>query len=148
MNSITITGRLAQEPELRFAKTGTAMCQVVVPDQKARRLDDGTWENQSATTWFRATVFKEAAEQLAEIAHKGDEVIITGRLITREWTTNDGEARSSLEIDFAKVAVIPAGPKAQRGGEWIGNDGIRRDSQADPWATNGGAASYDQEPPF
>lgn len=145
-NQITVTGRLAQDPELRFAKTGTAMCQVVVPDQKrVKNRDTGEWEDASATTWFRATVFKEAAEQLAEHAHKGDTVIVTGRLISREWTGREGDTRTSLEIDYATVAVVPTAPKADRGG-WSGNQ------QADPWSTSsaptGGAGNSYDEPPF
>lgn len=145
-NQITITGRLAMAPELKFAKTGTAMCNVVVPDQKrVKNRDTGEWEDASATTWFRATVFKEAAEQLAEVAHKGDTVIVTGRLITREYTNQSGETKQSLEIDYATVAVVPTAPKADRG-----NFGSQQ--QADPWSTSstptGGAGNSYDEPPF
>jgi len=125
-NNITITGRLAADPELRFAASGTAMTTVVVPDQKrAKNEQTGQWEDKSATTWFRATVFKEAAEALAESAKKGDTVTVTGRLITREWTNKDGEVKSSLEVDFATVAVVPSAPRAERSSA---------PAQGDPWA--------------
>jgi single-stranded DNA-binding protein len=87
------------------------------------------------------TVFKEAAEALAESARKGDTVVVTGRLITREWTNKDGETKSSLEVDYATVAVVPAAPKAQRGtsgGSWGANTGGQ--AQGDPWGS--------QEAPF
>jgi len=155
-NHITITGRLATDPELRFASTGTAMCTVVVPDQKSRKNEQtGQWEEQSATTWFRATVFKDAAEALAEHARKGDTVTVSGRLITREWTNKDGEVKSSLEVDFATVAVVPSRPAAQRTATPAGGD---------PWATqaqqgraqtspsqapaNGWGRPANDEPPF
>ena len=112
-NNITITGRLATDPELRFAQSGTAFCNVVVPDQKRKKNDRGEWEDASATTWFRATVFREKAEALAETARKGDEVTVTGRLITREYE-KDGQTRQSLEIDYAQVAVVPGGGRVQR----------------------------------
>ena len=125
-NRITITGRLSADPELRFAKTGTAMCTISVPDQKRRKNPQtNEWEDQSATTWFRATVFKDAAEALAEHARKGDSVVVTGELITREWTNQQGETKSSLEVDFATVAVVPRAPQAQRQSAPAG---------ADPWA--------------
>lgn len=125
-NRITITGRLSADPELRFASTGTAMCTISVPDQKRRKNPQtNEWEDQSATTWFRATVFKDAAEALAEHARKGDSVVLTGELITREWTNKDGEVKSSLEVDFATVAVVPRAPQAQRQQAPTGGD---------PWA--------------
>ena len=150
-NTITIQGRLAQDPQLMFSASGVAMCNISVPDQKrVKNKDTQEWEDASATTWFRATVFKDAAESLAEHAKKGDTVILTGRLITREWTNKDGEVKSSLEVDYATVAVVPSAPKAQRGGGqgggWGGNSG-----QSDPWATgpsNGGQKPTYDEPPF
>ena len=142
-NRITITGRLSGDPELRFAKTGTAMCTISVPDQKRRKNPQtNEWEDQSATTWFRATVFKEAAEALAEHGRKGDTVVVTGELITKEWTNQNGETKSSLEIDFATVAVVPRSQPAQR---------QQQPSGGDPWATpaqGGGWGSSSVEPPF
>ena len=126
-NNITIQGRLAGDPELRFANSGTALCNISVPDQKRRKNDAGEWEDASATTWFRATVFGDKAEALAETAKKGDEVTVTGRLITREWTDKDGGTRSSLEIDYARVAVVPGGGRAERSSGGFGGQ------QADPW---------------
>jgi len=146
-NSITIQGRLAGDPELRFANSGTALCNISVPDQKRRKNDAGEWEDASATTWFRATVFGDKAEALAETAKKGDEVTVTGRLITREWTDKDGGTRSSLEIDYARVAVVPGGGRAERSSGGFGGQ------QADPWtstantAPTGGGFPTD-EPPF
>jgi single-strand DNA-binding protein len=139
-NTITITGRLSADPELRFAASGVAMCNISVPDQKrVKNKDTGAWEDASATTWFRVTVFKEAAESLAEHARKGDTVVITGRLITREWTNKDGEVKSSLDVDYATVAVVPSGPKAQRasGGQ-----------QSDPWASQPQGGGWNEPAPF
>ena len=142
-NTITITGRLAADPELRYAASGTAMCNISVPDQKrVKNKDTGAWEDASATTWFRVTVFREAAEALAESARKGDTVVVTGRLITREWTNQSGEVKSSLEVDFATVAVVPAAPRAQR---------AQSAPASDPWATGPAAPAWggaNDEPPF
>lgn len=142
-NNFTVIGRLAKDPELTFAKTGTAMCRVTIPDQKAVRTDAGEWENKSDTMWITATVFKEAAEALSTAAVKGDEVIATGRLVQRNWTDKNGTERQSLELDFAKVAVVPRDKQAQR---YSGSQ--QSTAGGDPWATSGaGSNSYDQ-PPF
>lgn len=115
-NNITITGRIAQDPELRFAQSGKAMCNLSIPDQERKKNDRGEWEDASATTWFRVTLFDDAAEAFAEVGKKGDEVIATGRLVTREWEGKEGDTRSSLELRFAKVAIVPKakGSGAQR----------------------------------
>ncbi len=133
-NNITITGRLAADPELRFTPNGVAVCNVSVPDQKRRKNDAGQWEDASATTWFRVTVFKEAAEALAEAGHKGDQVVVTGRLITREWTDKNGDTRQSLEVDYATVALVPRAESSQRVQSDVGN----------AWSTSPAT----NEPPF
>lgn len=138
-NTITITGRLAQDPELRFGQSGKAFCNISIPDQKRRKNDQGQWEDASATTWFRVTVFDEAAEALAGHS-KGDEVIVTGRLITREYQKQDGTTGSSLEVDYAKVAVVPGGrPNTQRQQGQTGGWGGAQQPASDPWGQQGGA---------
>lgn len=143
-NTITIQGRLAGDPELRFGQSGKAFCNISVPDQKRKKNDAGQWEDASATTWFRVTVFDEAAEALAEHS-KGDEVIVTGRLITREYQKQDGTTGSSLEVDFAKVAVVPGGgargqrTQAPQDAAWG-----QPPAQQNPWGGAGNAA----EAPF
>lgn len=143
-NTITITGRLSGDPELRFAQSGTAMCNLSVPDQKRKKNDRGEWEDASATTWFRVTLFGDDAEAFAEVAKKGDEVIATGRLVTREWQGKEGDTRASLELDFAKVAIVPK----------VAGDRPQRQSSDAAWGQQpvqqqgGGFGGYDQAPPF
>lgn len=128
-NTITVTGRLPEDPILRFTASGKPCTTVAVPDQKRAKNDAGEWVDQSATTWLRATVWDEDAEALAESAVKGDTVTITGRLITREYTTSNGEVRQSLEIDHPTVTVKPRAKAAAR---------AQQSTATDPWATNGG----------
>lgn len=142
-NTITVNGRLAKDGELKYGQSGKAMLRLSVPDQK-RRFNQQTneWENASGTTWFGITVFEKTAEDLAEHAIKGAPISVTGRLITREYTTQTGEQRQSLEIDQAQVVI---GVAAQRQG---GNGARNYDAaqstpsnggfgQSDPWATGG-----------
>ena len=139
-NTITIQGRLAADPELRFGKSGTAFCNVSVPDQKRKKNERGEWEDASATTWFRVTVFGDEAEALAESGRKGDQVVVTGRLITREWQKDDGSTGSALEVDYAKVALVPGGrPNTQRQQGQAGGWGGAQQPASDPWGQQGGA---------
>lgn len=127
-NSISIVGRLAFPPELKFSKSGTVFCNVTIPDQKRVKDQSGQWQDASDTTWFRATVFGEEAEYLAENAEKGSVVTVTGRLITRSYTTQGGEERTSLEVDYAKVGIVQ-GPSTRSAGQHA------PPPQGDPWAT-------------
>ena len=80
------------------------------------------------------------AEALAEHGRKGDEVVLTGRLITREWQKSDGSTGSSLEVDFAKVALVPGGSRSSRSAQ---------QAPSAAWGQQGGGSNgFDQAPPF
>lgn len=146
-NTITVTGRLAQDPELRFGQSGKAFCNISVPDQKRVKNDRGEWEDASATTWFRATVFGDVAEALAEHGRKGDEVVLTGRLVTREWQKSDGTTGASLEVDFAKVALVPGGSKSARSAQQAPSAAWGQQQPAgDSWGQGGGSNGYEPAP--
>ena len=132
-NQISVTGIVANIPELKFAASGTAYLALSVPDKKSRKNDRGEWED--VTTWFRVTIFGEVAEMLAEKVNKLDEVTATGRLISREYD-KDGETRTSLEIDNARVAWHgPKRDRQQQGGSW------GQQSAGDSWGQGGGSSA-------
>ncbi len=96
-NNITVVGNLVEDPELRYTQSGIAMANVrIAANRRYRARNSDDWQEE--TTWFRGTVWREMAEQIAESLHKGDRVIVTGRLQTNEWEDNQGQKRSSLDL--------------------------------------------------
>jgi single-strand DNA-binding protein len=50
-------------------------------------------------------VWRGQAEHLAESLHKGDRVMVTGRLRQRSWETPEGDKRSVTEIEADEVGA-------------------------------------------
>lgn len=100
-NSISVVGNLVEDPELRYTQSGTALANVRVAS--SRRYQDRNQEWQEETAFFRGTVWREMAEQVAESLHKGDRVIITGSIEQRDWEDNQGQKRSSLELRIQEI---------------------------------------------
>jgi single-strand DNA-binding protein len=69
-----------------------------------RVLEDGAWRD-GQTSFFRVNAWRETASQLAESLHKGDWVVVLGRLRQRSWETPEGERRSVVEIEADEVAA-------------------------------------------
>lgn len=158
MNDIplTIVGNLAGDPELRFTPSGAAVASFTVA-QTPRKYDKQTTEwVDGETVWMRCSIWRQAAENVAECLTKGTRVIVTGRLVQRQWETKEGEKRSSMELqaDDIGASVKFATARVQKA--------QRRDTAPpaeDPWANapgaSGGAGAgytgdpnhYD-EPPF
>lgn len=149
-NAVTITGNLGQDPELRFIASGAAVCTISVGDTPRRKNPDtNQWEDSGETLWLRCTIWREAAEAVAEHLRKGDRVTVVGRLKARSWEDKDGSKRSVIECDADSVAkVVKAAPAARQQG------GAGTPVGADPWArpapvaAGGWGRPSNDEPPF
>ena len=153
---ITVIGNLTGDPELRFTPSGAAVANFTVASTP-RTFDRQTNEWKDADTLFlRCSIWREAAESVAESLTKGMRVIATGRLVQRSYETREGEKRTvyELQVDEVGPSLRYASAKVTRtqrsGGSFGGASGGQQD---DPWATPapGGSAStggFSDEPPF
>src|SRR5919109_5402124 len=97
----TIVGNLTDTPELRFTPTGAAVANFTVA-VTPRRPDGQGGFTDGDTSFFRCSAWRSLAEHVAELA-KGDRVIVYGTLRQRSWETEDGERRSSVEVQAEEV---------------------------------------------
>ena len=143
---ITVVGNLTDDPELRFTPSGAAVANFTVASTP-RTLNKQTneWEDGEAM-FLRCSVWRQAAENVAESLQKGARVIVQGRMRARTWETREGEKRTSFEIDvdeigpslrWATAKVAKAGRSSGGGGGYGGGGGQQSGGQPDdPWATN------------
>jgi single-strand DNA-binding protein len=149
---ITVVGNLTADPELRFIQSGAAVVNFTVASTP-RSFDRNTNEWKDGETLFlRCSLWREAAENVAESLTKGMRVIVSGRLVSRSWEAN-GEKRTvnevqvdevgpSLKYATAKVTRTQRSGSASGGGTSGGAPAGGSDN--DPWAT----APLSDEPPF
>lgn len=97
-NNITITGKVGQEPELRFTQGGMAVLTFSVADTYGR-------DDKKKTTWHNITVFNKLAENVANTIGKGSTVIIVGRYEQDEYTKKDGTKGKSVKVIADEVGV-------------------------------------------
>ncbi|MFF0903658.1 UNVERIFIED_CONTAM: single-stranded DNA-binding protein [Kocuria sp. CPCC 205316] len=100
---ITVIGNLTADPELRFTPSGAAVANFTVAstprtfDRQSNEWKDGE------TLFLRCSVWREAAENVAESLQKGMRVIVQGRLKSRSYDTKEGERRTVTELDVDEV---------------------------------------------
>ncbi|MEO6587330.1 MAG: single-stranded DNA-binding protein [Knoellia sp.] len=145
---ITIVGNLTGDPELRFTPSGAAVANFTVAstprtfDRQSNEWKDGE------TLFMRCSVWRDAAENVAESLQRGTRVIVTGRLKSRSYDTKEGEKRTVIELDVDEVgpsmkyatAKVNKTSRGGSGGGFGGGDGGSGGGQ-DPWATGGSAPS-------
>lgn len=102
--TLTVTGNLTADPELRFLPGGDAVANFTVASTP--RFYDrqaGEWKN-GETTFVPCSVWRDQAERFVDSAARGSRVVVTGRLKQRSWTTEDSEKHSRLEVQVDEVA--------------------------------------------
>lgn len=144
---ITIIGNITGDPELRFTPSGAAVANFTVastPRAFDRQLNE--WKD-GETLFMRCSVWREAAENVAESLHRGARVIVSGRLKSRSYETKEGEKRTVVELEvdevgpslrYATAKVVKTqrgGGYGGQGGGYGGGSGGGGNQAADPWAS-------------
>lgn len=100
---ITLVGNLTADPELRWTPAGMAITTFTVASTpRVYDRQDGQWKDGEAL-FLRCTVWRDAAEHVAETLSRGSRVIVTGRLKQRSFETRDGDKRTVVEVDVDEV---------------------------------------------
>ena len=96
-NSITISGNMTRDPEMRYTPSGVSKVSFGVAVNRSWR-NQQTQEWDEATSFFNVVAWRQLAENVGASLAKGSRVVVTGRLEQRSWETEQGEKRSIVEI--------------------------------------------------
>ncbi len=170
---ITLVGNLVDDPELRFTPSGAAVANFrIASTPRIYDRQSGEWRDGD-TLFLSCSVWRQAAENVAESLQKGMRAIVQGRLKSRQYETREGEKRTVFEIDVDEVgpslrsatAKVAKTTRSGAGGGWqSGGGGGASSGGNDPWASppagggqsggsSGGADPWasggaSEEPPF
>ncbi|HZN71836.1 MAG TPA: single-stranded DNA-binding protein [Micromonosporaceae bacterium] len=162
--TITVIGNLTDDPELRFTPSGAAVAKFRVASTP-RFLDkqSGEWKD-GEPLFLSCTVWRQAAENVAESLQRGARVIVSGRLRQRSYETKEGEKRTVIELEVDEIgpslryatAKVQKMSRSSGGGFGSGGGGGQGGGMSDdPWASavpapagGGAGSSFDDEPPF
>jgi len=130
------------DPELRFTPSGKAVANVRIVANSKRKNEKGEWEDDKVV-WLNLTAWGQLAENIAESVEKGTRILVKGRLETREYTTKDGDKRSSYDVTADEVgpSLAFATAKVSKSGRSSGTA-----KTEDAWST--GSSAQADEPPF
>ncbi|WP_327354852.1 single-stranded DNA-binding protein [Streptomyces sp. NBC_01304] len=102
---ITIVGNLVDDPELRFTPSGAAVAKFRVASTP-RIFDKQTNEWKDGEGLFlTCSVWRQAAENVAESLQRGMRVIVQGRLKQRSYEDREGVKRTVYELDVEEVGA-------------------------------------------
>jgi single-strand DNA-binding protein len=145
---ITVVGNLVDDPELRFTPSGAAVANFRIAstprtfDRQANEWKDGE------ALFLSCSVWRQAAENVAESLTRGMRVVVQGRLKARSYETREGEKRTVFEIEVEEVgpslkyatAKVTKATRSGGGGSGYGG-GAPQGGGDDPWATPAGGSA-------
>lgn len=111
MISVTASGNIGRDPELKHTQGGTAVLSFSLASNDRQKVD-GEWKD--VATWLRVTVFGKRAESLANHLGKGSKVIVRGKLSVRDYETKDGKAGRSVDVTAEDLEFIGSRPEGQQ----------------------------------
>jgi single-strand DNA-binding protein len=142
---ITVVGNLVDDPELRFTPSGAAVANFrIASTPRTFDRQSNEWKDGDAL-FLTCSVWRQAAENVAESLQRGMRVVVQGRLKSRQYETREGEKRTVFEIDVEEVgpslkyatAKVTRTTRSGGGGGFSGGGGQQGGGQGgdDPWST-------------
>ena len=108
-SSVVVVGNVTRDPELRYSPQGTPIAGLGVAVTTKRG------ENEE-TSFFDAVAFGKTAEVMAQYVHKGNPILLSGRLQQRRWEDDHGNKKSKIEIIVDQLTFLGAPPGAPTDG--------------------------------
>ncbi len=113
LNKVFLIGNLTRDPELRYIPSGSAVATFTVAVNRVYKSQAG--EKKEQVSFIRVVVWGRRAEVCGEYLSKGSPVFVEGRLQSRDWQTQDGQKRNTVEVVADNIQFLRIGDKQAAG---------------------------------
>ncbi|MHB1667260.1 MAG: single-stranded DNA-binding protein [Thiomonas sp.] len=120
VNKVILIGNLGRDPEIRYAPSGAAVCNVAIAT--TRQWKDKAGEKKEETEWHRVVFYDRLAEIAGEYLKKGRPVYVEGRLKYGKYTDKDGIERYTTDIVATEMQLLGGREGGGGGGGGGGGD--------------------------
>lgn len=97
INSISLTGRLTRNLELKKTNSGKSVISTNIAVNGIKDDD---------TQFIDVVFWDKTAETLEKYCNKGSQIGVTGRLTLRSWETKDGQKRTTAEVQVSNLSLL------------------------------------------
>ena len=106
LNKVMIIGRLGRNPEARvIPQSGRKVVHFTMATSE-RFFNKATSESTDKTEWHRIVVWGPLAEFCERYLATGKQILVEGKLRTRQWQDKDGNKRSTTEIEAQNIVLL------------------------------------------
>jgi single-strand DNA-binding protein len=98
LNQINIIGRVGRDPERKQSgDSELSVFSVAV---------GSTLKGVAHTEWFEVVAFGKLATTCNEYLSKGQQVFLSGRLLSKQWTDKEGKERTTIQINASTMQLL------------------------------------------
>ena len=115
LNNVSLSGRLGQDPELRYTQSGDAVVSLSIAVDKAKKDSSDPSGYTTKTNWIRLSAWRETAERMSKGLTKGDHIMVTGEIDVSEYVNKEGVKQTSTQVVVGWYAKLPRAVKADDG---------------------------------
>jgi single-strand DNA-binding protein len=104
INSVILSGRLTQDPELRYTPSGRAVAKLRLAVSRSYKSQSGEWVED--TLYIDVSAWGDLGERCSQRLYKGSPAVVEGRLRSRSWETEAGQKRTAIEVVAMRVQFL------------------------------------------
>lgn len=153
-NKVILIGNIAQDLELRYIQSGTAVVRVRLAVTEKFKSSNG--ERREKNLFIDVDVWGRSAEVICEYSGKGRCILVEGTLELDTWTDRDGNKRSKHKVRCDRFVFMDTNFEGGSGGGSRGSSQSDRSSQGAPpqqqqqqqQQSSQQQSSSEDEPPF
>lgn len=108
-NRVFLGGRLTADPEVKMTQSGTSVLTFTIAVNRPKPKDGG----EAQTDFITCVAWKERAEMIGKYFRKGSSIFVEGEIQVRKWKDNDGNNRSSTEVQVTRVYFVDSKSEGQ-----------------------------------
>lgn len=112
LNSVNLIGAVGNDPEVRTLQGGAKVASFRLATTERYKDRDGNQKEQ--TEWHNITVWNGKADFVEKYVKKGNNLFISGKLATRQWTDQSGNKRYSTEVVADNIQMLDRKPKENK----------------------------------
>lgn len=110
LNKAMLIGHAGKDPVVNYTQNAIPVATVTLATSYSRRDRDGGG-NQEHTDWHTVVAWRELAEIMQKMVHKGSKIFVEGRIQNRSYDDKDGNKRYITEIVADNIIVLDGRPK-------------------------------------
>ena len=103
-NKVTLIGRIGAKAEIQNLTGGYVITRISLATNEGYKTKEGEWKDN--THWHNLVIWGKTAENFVKVTDKGSEVMVEGKLVSKQYETKTGEKRYSTEIEVADFYLI------------------------------------------